>query len=227
MTTKLLTDSELERSAIVANCCMNRERGLRGSNGYDQELRIDPLQALRRIVQLHGCASWLDLCCGAGRALIEASNILEAENTAVQIIGVDLVGQFDSFQSAEPTLEQASLNSWQPARTFDLVTCVHGLHYIGDKLRLILRARSWLTPSGIFVANLDANNLKLHGRPDSRPIVAWLRRNGFRYSRRIHLLEAEGPREPKNPFEYLGADDAAGPNYTGQEAIDSYYQKPN
>jgi hypothetical protein len=27
------------------------------------------------------------------------------------------------------------------------------------------------------------------------------------------------------PFRYLGADDTAGPNYTGQPAVDSYYEK--
>ena len=26
------------------------------------------------------------------------------------------------------------------------------------------------------------------------------------------------------PYRYLGADDQAGPNYTGQPAVDSYYE---
>ena len=38
----LLDDDELERSAVVANCRMNRERGLIGSNGYDKELGLRP-----------------------------------------------------------------------------------------------------------------------------------------------------------------------------------------
>src|SRR5947208_14482126 len=43
----LLGDDELERSAVVANCRMNRERELSGSNGYDRELGLDPLAFLR------------------------------------------------------------------------------------------------------------------------------------------------------------------------------------
>ena len=43
----LLGDDELERSAVVANCRMNRERGLVGSNGYAVELGFDPLDFLR------------------------------------------------------------------------------------------------------------------------------------------------------------------------------------
>jgi hypothetical protein len=34
----LLGDDELERSVIVANCRMNRERDLTGSNGYSREV---------------------------------------------------------------------------------------------------------------------------------------------------------------------------------------------
>ena len=38
----LLGDDELERSAIVANCRMNRERDLAGSNGYSREVGSPP-----------------------------------------------------------------------------------------------------------------------------------------------------------------------------------------
>jgi hypothetical protein len=44
---KLLDDETLERSAVVANCRMNRERSLVGSNGYDKELGLNPLDFLR------------------------------------------------------------------------------------------------------------------------------------------------------------------------------------
>ena len=37
---------------------------------------------------------------------------------------------------------EASLAAWRPERTFGLITCVHGLHYVGDKLGLISRAAS-------------------------------------------------------------------------------------
>ena len=46
----LLGDDILERSAVVANCRMNRERNLVGSNGYDKELGLNPLDFLRERV---------------------------------------------------------------------------------------------------------------------------------------------------------------------------------
>jgi hypothetical protein len=64
----LLDDETLERSAIVANCRMNRERALVGSNGYDKELGLNPLDLLRERSASGRRAAWLDLCCGTGRA---------------------------------------------------------------------------------------------------------------------------------------------------------------
>ena len=40
---RLLNCNELEDSPVVANCSMNRERDLLGSNGYDIELGFNPL----------------------------------------------------------------------------------------------------------------------------------------------------------------------------------------
>ena len=54
--------------------------------------------------------------------------------------------------------------------------------------------------------------------------MAELRRAGLEYDRRRRLIVVPGPEETWNlPFRYLGADDRAGPNYTGQPAVDSYY----
>ncbi len=61
-------DALLERSSVVANCSMNRERSLAGSNGYDVELGFQPLDFLRSILAKNQQAKWLDLCCGTGRA---------------------------------------------------------------------------------------------------------------------------------------------------------------
>jgi hypothetical protein len=43
---RLLTDDVLERSSVVANCRMNRERTLTGSNGYARELGFNPFDLL-------------------------------------------------------------------------------------------------------------------------------------------------------------------------------------
>jgi hypothetical protein len=99
---QLLSDDTLERSAVVANCHMNRERRLAGSNGYTRELRLNPLDLLKAKLSSQGRATWLDLCCGTGRALIEAAEQLQAEGlAAVEIVGVDLVGLF--YRPLPPT----------------------------------------------------------------------------------------------------------------------------
>ncbi|MGP3960151.1 class I SAM-dependent methyltransferase [Nonomuraea sp. 3N208] len=182
----LTTDDELENSPVVANSLMNRERRLRS---YDRELGID-------IVNVLGAARtrparWLDLCCGTANALSEAAALLGDD---VEIVGVDLVGFF-ACPPNPPRLHlvTASVTAWRPGTRFDLITCVHGLHYVGDKLGLLARIGDWLTDDGLFVAN---------GR---------IRRTG-----RASITL---------PYRYLGADDQAGPNYTGQPAVHSHYAR--
>ena len=223
---KLLADKALEESPIVANCRMNRERNLSGSNGYDTELRFDPVDFLRVVAAANGKARWLDLCCGTGKALLEAAEVLDSGEWSIDIVGVDLAGLFLPSRSARLKLIQASLTSWQPEGSFDLITCVHGLHYIGDKLDLLTRARTWLTEHGQFAANLDLKSIKLNdGRSSSRIVASELRSAGFVYSSRKKLIQCGGRQEHHLPFRYLGADDQAGPNYTGQPAVDSYYER--
>lgn len=223
---RLLGDDELERSAVVANCRMNRERDLLGSNGYERELGFNPLDRLKERAA-SGRAAWLDLCCGTGRALIEAAEIIQAEGLNIEVVGVDLVGMFHRAAPGTTRLRliESSQTSWRPAQPFDLITCVHGLHYVGDKLGMIARACSWLVEDGVFWASLDLANLKLpDGRAAGRGVGAALRRAGVEYDRRKRLVVCEGRRAVGLPFRYLGADDRAGPNYTGQPAVDSYYE---
>jgi SAM-dependent methyltransferase len=225
----LLDDETLERSAVVANCRMNRERVLVGSNGYDKELGMNPLDFLRGRVASGGRSSWLDLCCGSGKALIEATRQVQQEGlgSRIEVVGVDLVGM---FASADPGLDglrlvEASLSTWRPEGRFDLITCVHGLHYVGDKLGLIARAASWLREDGQFVANLDVENLKTSsGVRSSREFLTPLRGHGLGYDRKRRRVICRGHVALDLPLRYLGADDRAGPNYTGQPAVDSYYE---
>jgi len=223
---KLVADKVLEESSIVANCQMNRERNLSGSNGYDIELRFKPLEYLATTTRRLGKARWLDLCCGTGKALIESAKFVDSGELPIEIVGVDLAGLFLPSRSARLKLVQASLTNWRPESSFDLITCVHGLHYIGDKLDLFTRARSWLTKDGRFAANFDLKSIKLNdGRSPSRIVASALRSAGFDYSSRKKLIQCEGRHEYHFPFRYLGADDQAGPNYTGQPAVDSYYER--
>ena len=98
----------------------------------------------------------------------------------VEIVGVDLAGMFDKPDRGLGSLQlvEASLSTWRPDRSFDLITCVHGLHYVGDKLDLITRAASWLVEGGVFAANLDSANLKVAGDKSDRRLIQDLRRAG-------------------------------------------------
>ena len=72
----MLTQRQLEASETVANAAMNRSRGLRGVNSYQRELRLDVLAWLKdRHAESPG-PKWLDLCCGEGKALEEAAEML-------------------------------------------------------------------------------------------------------------------------------------------------------
>src|SRR5262245_40387846 len=76
---RLLDADALENSSVVANCRMNRGRRLAG---YVRELRLDPLaEALARIPK-GARGAWLDLCCGTGRALVDAARVLAERQDA-------------------------------------------------------------------------------------------------------------------------------------------------
>jgi SAM-dependent methyltransferase len=245
--TGLLDDVALEASAVVANCAMNRERQLAGVNSYTRELGFSPLDVMAaRLTGTRGSAAggpgaaadageppavsagWLDLCCGTGRALIQAGARLRQAGLGdrVVLVGVDLAGGFDAVppESAGVELVCASVTSWAPGRAFDLITCVHGLHYVGDKLSVLTRAASWLTADGRLVADLDLSAIRLaDGRPAARRLTGVLRAAGFDYDPRRHRVSCTGRREVSLPYAYVGADDHAGPGYTGQPAVHSHY----
>lgn len=208
----LLGDDALEASSVVANRAMNRTRRLAGRDGYSRVLGID----IAGFLGERGPARWLDLCCGSGRALLDAAELLPE----VEITGVDLVGYFAAPPRGRVRFETASITTWEPAGRYDLITCVHGLHYVGDKLGVLTRAASWLTGDGVFVANFDAAGVRL---PASRRVGPALRNAGFDYDGRARRVRRTGRLTAELPLRYLGADDHAGPNYTGQPAVDSYY----
>jgi len=123
----LLDDAALEMSAVVANCAMNRERQLAGVNSYARELGFDPLQVVTDRIggdgaREGGAVAWLDLCCGSGRALIQAARQVDQAGLAGRVVlaGVDLVDAFDAVTGSVPGLElvSAPVASWEPARSF-------------------------------------------------------------------------------------------------------------
>ncbi|MEV3921192.1 class I SAM-dependent methyltransferase [Actinomadura coerulea] len=122
-------------------------------------------------------------------------------------------------------LVSGSVAEWVPDGRFDLITCVHGLHYVGDKLGVLRRIASWLTAQGRFVANFDARSVRCEdGTSPGRRLTAQLRAQGFAYDSVRRRVSRHGYGQVRFPYRYLGADDQAGPNYTGQAAVDSLYQ---
>lgn len=224
----LLDSRALQFSPIVANSLMNRERNCSGGNSYRKELFFDILEYLPIRSSAQKQTAWLDLCCGSGKALIEAARIFSAKksNFKIKIIGVDLVSMFAPFDPKLDflNLSESPVENFNPDCDFDLITCVHGLHYIGDKLAVIHKSVSLLKPNGIFLANLDLANFKsADGTDAGRTIAAELRKNGIDYNSKKHLIICQGKREINFKFFYLGADDKAGANYTKQPVVDSYY----
>lgn len=220
----LLTTAELSRSAVVANGRMHCARRLTGRGGYEWELGFDVVSFLEWRARTRGTAAWLDLCCGEGRALVEAAARFAAQGMAVDIHGVDLVG---AFAACPPELSRLSLRTgllpgWAPSQRYDLVTCVHGLHYVGDKLGLLAQMASWLCPDGRMMGHLDLHNLALGVGAARRRVPRLMRAAGLSCDRR--MVRCEGSRSVRFPVIYLGADDQIGPNYTGQPAVCGVYR---
>ena len=203
---------------------MNRERVLTGGNSYSRDLGLNPVEFLQTRLDEQATVRWFDLCCGTGRALIEASEQLAGERERVEIVGLDLAGLFDSPAETGVQFVESAIEDWQPSHEFDLITCVHGLHYVGDKLGAIARAVSLLTNEGLFVGHLDLGNLRHQSiRSFGRRAVRHLRDAGIDYDTRRRLVRCSGRRLVDIPWQYLGADDEAGPNFTGQPAVNSWY----
>lgn len=213
---------------------MNRERRCLGGNSYQKDLSFDPLEFLAERLRTNESVAWLDLCCGSGKALIEAATVFadkyspdENLSNHLQIIGIDLAGIFQPFpcELKHLRLLETSVEDFETVQEFDLITSVHGFHYIGDKLSIVQKYARTLKADGLFLANLDLRNLKFIGKQNSsRTFSRFLRGHGFTVDNRKHLLVLNGRRNFELPFEYLGACDNAGPNYTKQPAVDSYYR---
>lgn len=226
---QLLDNSALACSSIVANSLMNRERGCTGGNSYEKELALNPIAFLMQRLQTQEQVTWLDICCGAGKALLEAAYYFQAARLAhrVQLVGVDLAAMFLAYQDELPHLhlEEAAILTWEPQQEFDLITCVHGLHYLGDKLLLLQKAAAWLKHDGLFISHLDPANLRwADGSGAGTVLLRKLQKIGFQYKAKKHLLSVSGQKQFTLRYKYLGADDQAGPNYTGQAAVNSYYK---
>jgi len=225
MPSKLLNDKELEWSAVVANNSMNRERIACGINSYEQDIGFNPIQFIENRKKQESI-QWTDLCCGRGNALIQTAKHFSNHQISprIKLLGIDLVDYFSTHEPSDTLkLQVLNLTQWKPSPENDLVTIIHGLHYIGDKIDLIIRAIASLKPDGVFIGNLDLENIIIEGG-SKNSLSDFFKKNDITYNHKKKLIWADGRREIKSRFRYLGADDAAGPNYTGQDVVSSYYE---
>ena len=223
----LLPEDRLIWSPIVVNSRMNRERNSSGINSYEQEFKFKPEEYLASKIKEFGQASWLDLCCGHGKALIQTAEYFDKldQQNVVTLKGIDLVDTFPTVDKNITCIElkSESLITWTPDQTYDLITCVHGLHYLGDKLKVIESSINALKPSGLFVANLDLGNIVLQGAKTNVYLKNSFKKYGVDYNSRTRVLKHIGGIAINFNLKYLGADDKYGPNYTGQDSVTSYY----
>ena len=225
----MLSDADLLSSEVVVNAAMNRGRGLSGVNSYVRELRFDIAGFLARRVAERGRAAWYDACCGEGRALLEAASEWSATDWGqrVHILGVDLWDDLPAPVVAPGVrFAAADVVTFDPGRPLDLVTCVHGLHYLGDKLAFLERAYALLDPGGLLVAHLDAANLrcKQQGAVVWPQVLRRVRKQGVDLTLDKHVLRLRKNETPlRFGAAYGGATVSERPNCSGMVVVDSWY----
>lgn len=227
----LLRADELLSSPVVANATMNRGRGLSGVNSYERDLRFSLTDFLAERVRERGGAFWYDACCGEGRALAEAGKQFAASEWGrqVRIVGVDLVRMFTPEQVPNVSLIAADVAAFTLDRPADLITCVHGLHYLGDKMGFLQHAYAMLTPGGLLLAHLDPDNLRAFGAGASvwRQAVRRAAKGGVTLDFKGHVLRIARTETPLDfGVTFQGATVSEQPNYTGITVIDSWYTVP-
>lgn len=222
---KLLQEKELLQSTVVANMIMNRQRKASGINSYEAEIGLSPTAFIRERLRAQSQVKWMDLCCGEGRALLQAAEELEIDGLLDRcyLSGIDLVDYYHPELADYPDIRfyTQSVLEWEAQHQYDLISCMHGLHYLGDKLKVVRLAANALAPQGLFVGQVDFDHIRIE---DMHPLE-YFRAMDWEYVPQHYMLRIQNPVQPQAlQLEYLGADDSVGPNYTGANAVCSYYK---
>ncbi|OJJ22372.1 hypothetical protein BKI52_06730 [marine bacterium AO1-C] len=225
--TTLLSENELIWSPIVANNRMNRERKASGINSYEQEIDFRPEDWLLQRLQTQENVRWLDVCCGKGNALLQVAHHFSEQNLQhkVQLTGLDLVNFYNPIPPNITCLhfETDSIIKWQSSQAYDLITCIHGLHYVGDKLKAITQLANSLDADGLFIANFDVASVFINEHSNTDQVKAWFKQQNIQYQSNKKLMQTSNNAVTSFAGKYVGANDQAGKNYTGQEAVNAYY----
>lgn len=223
---QLLQEKELIWSPVVANCNMNRKRNLSGVNSYEKDIGLDIIGFLKKRINENEKVNWMDLCCGEGKAVVQAGQLFRElkMESGIEIEGLDLTDHFIENNS-DVKLITNSTDNWMPYKKYDLITCVHGLHYVGNKLLAMEKIFNSLKTDGQFIGNVDLDNIKNEkGVSMKNDLMEILKEKQIDYNSRKRILICKGRRNVQFGFAYLGADDKAGKNYTGQEVVNSFYE---
>ena len=81
-----------------------------------------------------------------------------------------------------------------------------------------------LSEPGVFIANLDLNNIHFLNCDAEKQLKDIFKQNNVQYNSRTRLLTCKGPRHINFNVAYKGANDEVGPNYTGQDSVCSVYE---
>lgn len=206
---QLIPDDKLIWSPTVANSRMNRSRNASGINSYEQEFKFKPGQFLESAVAEKGSAAWLDICCGEGKALLQTAQYFKNRNRqqAIELNGIDLIENSNS--NSDVVFYVMPFSSFKSAIKYDLITCVHGLHYVENKLAAIEKAISLLKVKGLFVANLDLSDICIKDTDSNQLLKDRLKKENIQYNSRRKIIKKIGYDELRFDYDYLGADEKA------------------
>jgi SAM-dependent methyltransferase len=223
-----LTEDTLVWSATVANNRMNRLRGLLGVNSYEKDLKLHIPDTILQFAETHSTVSWLDVGCGVGKALIEASTWFSTSYPHLQVdmCGIDLVDDFLPLPAHTSHLQfiTQSIHTWSPTKCYELITAVHSFHYFGDKLAVLQKLLACLSPDGLFVGQVDLSSVYVGENSQEKNLASCLRKAGATYNTQTKILRIKGQLHLLFPYRFLYADDQAGKNYKGQEGVRGYYE---
>jgi len=150
-----------------------------------------------RHVDTSSVHSILDVGCGTGR-FYEAYRAI-----ADEVFGIEMSPEAAAVAERKGMhLHVGTLDSYDEARTFDVVTLIHVLEHLADPLADLSKVRRLLRPDGTLVIgtpNVDSIERKLFGRHwdnwdtprhlalyDARSLPRLLERTGFRVEHVLH-----------------------------------------
>jgi ubiquinone biosynthesis O-methyltransferase len=166
--------SAAEWQAEVFDTLMRRDPSTAFGRGPLQGVLLEKRIAFASEYAVPGAAT-LDVGCGNGYV---ARRVAEA--TGGRVVGIDVSAEtirYASEHNAHPATEylQGSVEEFEPAERFGLITLYEVLEHVDDPDGLLQRLSSWLQPGGHLVLSTP-NRSSLNRRIKRQPGLRWLYR---------------------------------------------------